>query len=391
MSKQRVAILGSTGSIGLSTLAVIDQNPNAFEITALCANTSAEALFEQIKTYRPNTALLADEASAQKLITMIADAGLATEVLSGSASLDIVASETNVDTVVAAIVGAAGLSSTMAAVTAGKRVLLANKEALVCGGRLVMEMAGHTGAELLPLDSEHNAIFQCLPNGKMKAEEVVKIHLTGSGGPFRGRNIQDLADVTPEQACAHPNWSMGPKISVDSATMMNKGLELIEACWLFDVEPSAIEIVLHPQSIVHSMVEYRDGSLLAQLGSPDMQIPIAHGLAWPTRMTSGASPLDLFGKELTFEKPDFANYPCLSLAIEAMQTGGAAPLILNAANEIAVDAFLSQRIGYLDIPKVIAATLDQISISEPNSVQEVIEQDKIVRLHTTSILSHVAA
>ena len=388
---EQIAIMGSTGSIGQSTLAVIDQNPDRYSVFALCANTNVDRLFEQACRYQPKYLAMADAPSAQRLRERIESAGLVIEVMSGAKSLSSLAAHDEVDTLVAAIVGAAGLSSTMAAVDAGKKILLANKETLVCSGGLFMEAVAKSGATLLPVDSEHNAIFQCLPSGKLvDGAGVSKIYLTGSGGPFRGKQFSQLQDITPEEACAHPNWSMGKKISVDSATMMNKGLELIEACWLFDITPNEIDLVIHPQSIVHSMVEYIDGSVLAHLGSPDMKTPIAHALAWPDRIESGAEPFNIFDASLSFEPPDLGNYPCLELAIQAANDMGAIPLVLNSANEIAVAAFLEKKMFYTDIPKVVQEMLSISNFSEPRSIDEVIEQDQNVRALTTELIEKMA-
>ncbi|MCL4162833.1 UNVERIFIED_CONTAM: hypothetical protein GTU68_029864, partial [Idotea baltica] len=381
------------GSIGQSTLAVIDQNLDKYRVSVLCANTDVDGLLKQIAKYRPNYAAMADQTSARELAQRVSCEGFETEILAGPSALIELAANEQVDTVVAAIVGSAGLPATMSAVQAGKKILLANKETLVCGGRLFMDAVKNSGATLLPIDSEHNAIFQCL-NGDQAAhvsKGVSKIYLTGSGGPFRGRRFSELSSITPDEACAHPNWSMGRKISVDSATMMNKGLELIEACWLFDVEASFIDIVLHPQSIIHSMVEYTDGSILAQLGSPDMKTPIAHALAWPERISSGSQPLNLFDKQLSFEKPDVENYPCLGFALQAAEAMGSAPLVLNAANEIAVENFLNHQIGYTDIPSVVQDILSLANFSEPQCIEEVIEQDIWVRNKSTELVYKMAS
>lgn len=378
--KENIAIMGSTGSIGLSTLAVIDQNPERFRVFALCANSDVEGIFAQAIKYQPKFLALANEIAAVKLAEKIAGTDLDTQVLAGSQSLVELAAHEEVDTLVAAIVGSAGLASTMSAVAAGKKILLANKETLVCSGRLFMDVVANSRATLLPIDSEHNAIFQCMPaNQTTDSDQIAKVYLTGSGGPFRGRRFEDLREITPDQACAHPNWSMGRKISVDSATMMNKGLELIEALWLFNLPLDKVQIVLHPQSTIHSMVEYMDGSFLAQLGSPDMKTPIAHALAWPDRIQSGAKALDILGLNLSFEEPDPANYPCLQLAIQAAKTGGSAPLVLNAANEVAVDRFLAGQIGYTEIPEIIEKVMSEAIFSEPQSIAEVIERDQSVR------------
>ena len=333
-------------------------------MVALTANQDAERLAAQCRRHRPALAVLADAAAARRLQGLLADMDRPPEVLAGPAALEQVAALPEVDIVMAAIVGAAGLLPTLAAARAGKRLLLANKEALVIAGEILMSAAAASGALLLPIDSEHNAIFQCMPPGYERGLErvgVERILLTASGGPFRDRPLAELAQVTPDQACAHPNWSMGRKISVDSATMMNKGLELIEACWLFGTRPERIQIVIHPQSVIHSLVQYVDGSVLAQLGNPDMRTPIAHALAWPERLSSGVSPLDLFAVgRLDFAPPGYDRFPCLSLAIQAAEAGGTAPTILNAANEVAVAAFLVGRIGFTAIADLVADTLARL-------------------------------
>lgn len=372
--RQWVTVLGSTGSIGLSTLDVIGAHPDRFSVYALSAHEQVVALFQQCLKYEPRYAVLRDRDRATELRGLLANTKVATQVLEGDAGLCEVAAADEVNLVVAAIVGAAGLESTLAAVNAGKKVLLANKESLVMAGRLFMDAVADSGAILLPVDSEHNAIFQCLPAGysSLAAAGVRKILLTGSGGPFRLMPRAELAAVTPDQACAHPNWSMGRKISVDSATMMNKGLEFIEACWLFHAQPGDIEVVVHPQSIVHSMVEYLDGSVLAQLGNPDMRTPIAHCLAWPERIESRVPGLDFrqLG-QLEFSAPDYQRFPCLQLAMAAMKAGGTAPAALNAANEVAVEHFLSGRLGFTQISELIAGVMEVWSNSEPNGLDAV--------------------
>lgn len=373
-----LTVLGSTGSIGLSTLDVLSRYRDRFRVFALTANTQLALLAEQCAVFEPRFAVVMHESSAQSLRNLLAERNIATEVLWGLQSLMDVASAEDVGTVVAAIVGAAGLEPTMAAVSAGKKVLLANKEALVMGGRLFTDAVKANGAVLLPVDSEHNAIFQCLPAGFSSLRDcgVRKILLTGSGGPFRETQRAALQSVTPAQAVAHPNWSMGKKISVDSATMMNKGLEFIEACWLFDAAPGDIDVVVHPQSIVHSMVEYLDGSIVAQMGRPDMRTPIAHCLAWPERINAGVEGLDLFALgSLDFYPPDYLRFPCLKMAVQAMHQGGSYPVALNAANEIAVDAFLSESIGYLQIAEVLADVMDAWHGGEPDSLLAVKEAD----------------
>jgi len=359
-----IAVLGSTGSIGVSTLDVIARHPQRFRAVALTAHRNVERMAEQCRRFAPLYAVMADPDAAARLRETLADMADPPEILQGPAALEQVAAAAEVDYVMAAIVGAAGLMSTLAATRAGKRVLLANKEALVVAGAIVMQAAADHGATLLPIDSEHNAIFQCLPpnhDDGLPQTGVERILLTASGGPFRDLPAERLADVTPRQACAHPNWSMGRKISVDSATMMNKGLEIIEACWLFDTHPDRIQVVVHPQSVIHSMVQYSDGSVLAQLGNPDMRTPIAHALAWPQRMRSGVEPLDIFAiARLDFEPPAPERFPCLRLAYRAAAEGGTAPVVLNAANEVAVAAFLDGRIGFTAIGGVVERTMDAL-------------------------------
>ncbi|BES70809.1 1-deoxy-D-xylulose-5-phosphate reductoisomerase [Marinobacter nanhaiticus D15-8W] len=375
---RQVTILGATGSIGLSTLDVIQRHPDRFRVFALTACRQVDAMLELCRLHRPKYAVMADEPSAARLAKDLpADWGI--EVLGGPGGLVQVASAPECDTVMAAIVGAAGLESTLAAVRAGKRVLLANKEALVMSGKLFMDAVVDSGAELLPIDSEHNAIFQCLPPHQVRnfsGAGVRRVLLTASGGPFRRTAADALADVSPEQACAHPNWSMGQKISVDSATLMNKGLELIEACWLFNTQPKQIEVHVHPESIIHSMVEYVDGSVLAQLGSPDMRTPIANGLAWPERIDSGVAPLDLFALgRFNFERPDLQRFPCLRLAAEAFDQGGTSPAVLNAANEEAVAAFLRRELRFTDIPVIIESVMDALPAVGADSFDIIFEKD----------------
>lgn len=381
---QWVTVLGSTGSIGNSTLDVIARHPNRYRLFALTANTRTELLLSQIELYKPRYAVMRDDSAAERLAEQVRSRGLDhTEVLAGEAGLLQVSDHTEVNTVMAAIVGAAGLAPTMAALTAGKKVLLANKESLVMAGHLFMQAAERSGATVLPIDSEHNAIFQCMPRHYQQGLERVgvrKILLTGSGGPFRQTPLAQLATVTPDQACAHPNWAMGRKISVDSATMMNKGLELIEACWLFNTTADSIDIVIHPQSVIHSMVEYVDGSVLAQLGNPDMRTPIAHGLAYPERIESGVASLDIIATaRLDFESPDYQRFPGLRLATEVARMGGTAAAVLNAANEIAVDAFLNQRIRFTDIPVIIEHVLSNTTMIEPESLLLVQKADADAR------------
>jgi 1-deoxy-D-xylulose-5-phosphate reductoisomerase len=369
-----LAVLGATGSIGASTLDVAAAHPDRYRLFALTAHASADALLELCRVHRPKYAVLSGVPGNAALAASFRD--LHVELLFGAAALEQVASDADCEAVMAGIVGAAGLASTLAAARAGKRVLLANKEALVMAGPLVMRAARESGAKLLPVDSEHNAVFQCLSDVKA----VRRIMLTASGGPFRALALDKLDAVTPDQACAHPNWVMGRKISVDSATMMNKGLEVIEARWLFDVEAGRIEVVIHPQSIVHSLVEYVDGSVIAQLSNPDMRVPIAHALAYPERIASGARPLDLAAmKSLSFERPDHQRFPCLPLAYAALRAGGTAPAALNAANEVAVEAFLAGRLPFTAIPRVIEATLNAVSNSDSMSLESIMEVDATAR------------
>ena len=389
---QAITLLGATGSIGESTLDVIARHPDKYSIFALTGNQQIEKLASQCQRHLAQFAVVNDATAAAQLRTLLNETGCKTEVLHGGEALCQVASAVQVDTVMAAIVGAAGLVPTMAAVKAGKKILLANKESLVMAGDLFMRAVAASGSVLLPIDSEHNAIFQCLPGDYKQAEQsgISKLLLSASGGPFRGWSAGQMTEITPEQACAHPNWSMGRKISVDSATLMNKGLELIEACWLFNVSPSQIEVVVHPQSVIHSLVQYRDGSVLAQLGNPDMRTPIAHALAWPQRIESGVADLDLFEvARLDFEQPDMQSFPCLQLACDAASAGGDAPAILNAANEIAVQAFLDRRIGFTQIQQVVDNTLSGLDISEPDSLDGVQESDQKARIHSANYISQI--
>ncbi len=369
-----LAVLGATGSIGASTLDVVRAHPQRYRVLALSAHGSADALLELCQLHRPRFGVLSGMAEDRALRARFAENGV--ELRFGAAALEDIAQHADCDAVMAAIVGAAGLPSTLAAARAGKRVLLANKEALVMAGPLVMRAARESGAELLPVDSEHNAVFQCFS----RSDLVRKIILTASGGPFRATPVEKLQAVTPEQACAHPNWVMGRKISVDSATMMNKGLEVIEAHWLFGVPPERIEVLIHPQSIVHSLVEYVDGSVIAQLSNPDMRVPIAHALAHPERIASGARPLDLAAmRNLAFEAPDLQRFPCLQLAYEALRAGGTAPAILNAANEVAVAAFLAGRIPFTAIAAVIEETLGSLRATPADALAQVLEADALAR------------
>lgn len=383
--KQEITILGSTGSIGVNTLDVIARHLDHYRVFALTAHSSAARLLTQCVQFRPRYAVLADEKPAAKLAQDLRALGSDTEILWGVDGLEQVAAHAHVHTVMAAIVGFAGLAPTLAAVRAGKKVLLANKEALVCAGHLLMQTVRASSSVLLPIDSEHNAIFQCLPWDKKPAEVGVRrLLLTASGGPFRDWSLEKMATATPDQACAHPNWNMGRKISVDSATMMNKGLELIEACWLFDSVPESIQIVIHPQSIVHSLVEYIDGSTLAQMGNPDMRTPIAYGLAWPKRIDSGAMGLDLIAAgRLDFTAPDEVRFPALRVAREAFVAGGTAPITLNAANEVAVAEFLAGRLPYLGIVTVVERVLTAAALSEaPQDLVALVAVDKLARRHT---------
>ena len=375
-----LTILGSTGSVGRSTLEVVALHEQAFSVYALTANNNVTRMFEQCQRFQPAVAVMKCANAAAQLQSQLADIGITDiDVASGEQAICEVAQAPEVDSVMAAIVGAAGLLPTLKAVQTGKRVLIANKEPLVMTGALFMQCAQASGATILPIDSEHNAIFQCLPHDQSTAD-VKRIHLTASGGPFCGRVWQDLQNITPAQACAHPNWSMGQKISVDSATMMNKGLELIEATALFALPTEQVTIVVHPQSIIHSMVEYADGSLLAQLGAPDMRIPIAHALSWPKRIESGANTLDITAiAQLDFQPPDMPNLPCLRLARQASIAGGSAPAILNAANEVAVNAFLAEQIAFTDIAIVIEQVLQHDLPSQVNDLDDVLNIDNKAR------------
>lgn len=390
-----LTILGSTGSIGLSTLDVVRRHRDRYRVRALCAHRQADVLFEQCLEFSPDYAVLGDPQAAAELQRRLASAALATEVLSGVEALERMAALPEVDAVMAAIVGAAGLRPTLAAARAGKRILLANKEALVMAGPVFMRVVQENGAVLLPIDSEHNAIFQSLPSGfksdlseDLAARGVKRLLLTASGGPFRQAVPELLSKVTPEQAVAHPNWSMGRKISVDSATMMNKGLEVIEAHWLFGVPADRIDVVIHPQSVIHSMVEYIDGSVIAQLGNPDMRTPIAHALAYPERIESGVASLDLFRvARFDFEMPDVERFPCLALAFRALCAGDSAPATLNAANEVAVQAFLDGQLGFMEIPALVAAALDALPPRPLLSLDDVLAADTAAREFAASYLS----
>ncbi|MGL6070864.1 1-deoxy-D-xylulose-5-phosphate reductoisomerase [Craterilacuibacter sp.] len=378
-----ITLLGSTGSIGCSTLDVLARHPERFHVVALTGFSQLDVLFGQCCRFKPLFAVVGGAASAQILRARVLDAGLATEVLHGEAALEMVASLPETHAVMAAIVGAAGLRPAMAAARAGKRVMLANKESLVVAGALFMQAVRESGAALLPVDSEHNAIFQSLPagfDGDMAAAGVEKLVLTASGGPFRQMAAADLAHVTPAQACAHPNWSMGRKISVDSATLMNKGLELIEAHWLFNMPAADIEVVVHPQSVIHSMVRYRDGSVIAQLGAPDMRTPIAYALSWPERINAGVERLDFLKLgALTFEAPCLARFPCLGLAYQALASGGDATCVLNAANEVAVAAFLAGKLSFNGIAHEVEAALAALDLSASTSIDGLMARDAETR------------
>ena len=391
---QSLTILGSTGSIGVSTLDVVARHPDRFRVVALSAHTHADRLFEQCARFRPRYAVAVDGGAAVTLRERLRSAGFGTEVLSGAEALEDIARLPEVDSVMAAIVGAAGLRAGLAAAEAGKKVMLANKEALVMAGPLFIEAVQRNRAVLLPIDSEHNAIFQALPRdfrGNLDEVGVRRILLTASGGPFREASPEQLATVTPSEACAHPNWSMGRKISVDSATLMNKGLEVIEAHWLFDAPPERIQIVIHPQSVIHSMVEYVDGSVIAQLGNPDMRTPIAHALAFPERIEAGVTALDLVQVgALTFEAPDRTRFPCLTLAYDALRAGGTAPAILNAANEVAVAAFLDSRLRFVEIAKIIELVLHRVPWTSAVSIEDILDADGRARDAASALLRAAA-
>jgi 1-deoxy-D-xylulose-5-phosphate reductoisomerase len=388
-----VSILGSTGSIGLSTLDVLARHPEDFKVLALTANTDVERLAAQCLQFEPEVAVMADATAAAQLQKRLAGRLPRTRVLSGAEGLCVAAALAEADYVMAAIVGAAGLLPALAAARAGKRLLLANKEALVVAGKLFMDTASEHGATVLPIDSEHNAVFQCMPRGfeqGLGAVGVSRILLTASGGPFLDLPLERLSEVTPEQACAHPNWKMGRKISVDSATMMNKGLEVIEACWLFDASADKVEVVIHPQSVIHSLVQYVDGSVLAELGNPDMRTPIAHALAWPDRIASGVADLNLFDvSRLDFRRPEARRFPCLQLAYAAIAAQGTAPAILNAANEVAVAAFLEERIGFMQIAEAVSATLDEMPVEAVESLDFLLDVDLRARACTEQKLTQL--
>ncbi len=394
MSKSRgITILGSTGTIGVNTLDVLSRHAGDYHVFALTANTGVDRLYQQCVEFKPQFAAMVDEDSASKLAEKLKSNGCETSVLSGIEGLEFVAGHEQVDYVMAAIVGAAGLLPTLAAARAGKRVLLANKEALVMSGAIFMDEVRKHRAELLPIDSEHNAIFQCMPEDFARGLEntgVNRILLTASGGPFRTTPLDQLDEVTPAQAVAHPNWVMGRKISVDSATMMNKGLEVIEACWLFDTTADKIQVVIHPQSVIHSMVSYNDGSVLAQMGNPDMRTPIAHALGWPKRIESGVEPLDIFAvARLEFEQPDYQRFPCLRMAYQSLKIGGTATTVLNAANEVAVDAFLNNQLGFSRIASVIEKTLETVTMQEVDGLETVLAADALARSTATDFVKRL--
>ena len=378
-----ITILGATGTIGVNTLDVISQQRDRFSVYALTADSNVDAMFEQCRQWNPAFAVMVQDTAGEELDRRIQDADLDTRVLTGTQALESVVTDERVDYVMAGIVGAAGLLPNLAAAKAGKRVMLANKESLVMSGQLFMDAVRDNNAELLPIDSEHNAVFQCMPpNFEQGLDDigVTRILLTASGGPFRSIPLEELEHVTPAEACAHPNWVMGRKISVDSATMMNKGLEVIEACWLFGTSPQQVEVVIHPQSVIHSMVEYVDGSVLAQLGNPDMRTPIAYSLGWPERCASGVDRLNLFDvRKLDFEEPDYDRFPCLRLAKDAMAMGGTAPAILNAANEVAVAAFLDEKTSFTSIPTLVEHALKHIEVREASELQTILEDDGYAR------------
>ncbi|MEQ1558358.1 MAG: 1-deoxy-D-xylulose-5-phosphate reductoisomerase [Methyloglobulus sp.] len=389
-----LCILGATGSIGVSTLDVAARHPHLYKIVALTANSNIDALFEQCLAHHPQYAVVVNEEKSKEFQQKVSNSVVADiKVLTGSKALEEVATLPEVDSVMAAIVGAAGLLPSLAAAKAGKTVLLANKEALVMSGDIFMDAVATAGAHLLPIDSEHNAIFQCMPadyKTGTDGKQVRRILLTASGGPFREMPIEQMADVTPEQAVAHPNWDMGKKISVDSATMMNKGLEMIEACLLFKLLPEQIQVVIHPQSVIHSMVDYVDGTVLAQMGNPDMRIPIAHAMAWPERFDSGAKPLNIFDvRRMDFEEPNLERFPCLRLAYQAISIGGTMPAVLNAANEIAVEAFLDRQIKFTDIPVIIERCMDTIVRAAADTLAVILEHDQHARVVAKQIIAEI--
>jgi 1-deoxy-D-xylulose-5-phosphate reductoisomerase len=389
-----ICILGATGSIGVSTLDVVGRHNHLYKVIALTANTNIETLYEQCLEHHPEVVVVVDQSKAIVFEEKLKNSPIADiKVLSGAKALEQVATLDNVDSVMAAIVGAAGLLPSLAAAKAGKTILLANKEALVMSGAIFMQAVSDSGAQLLPIDSEHNAIFQCMPAGYktgMQAKQARRILLTASGGPFRETPVDQLVNVTPDQAVAHPNWDMGRKISVDSATMMNKGLEMIEACILFAMTPDQIQVVIHPQSVIHSMVDYVDGTVLAQMGNPDMRIPIAYSMAWPDRFDSGVEPLNIFDVgRMDFQEPDLERFPCLRLAYEAIAAGGIMPTILNAANEIAVEAFLNESVRFTDIPVIIERCMKQFEAKVANTLEIILEADQQARLVSSQIIAEL--
>ena len=389
-----ICILGATGSIGVSTLDVVARHRNLYKVVALTANNNIDALYEQCLEHHPEVVVVVDEGKAQTFKEKLKESTVSDiKVLSGAKALEQVATLDNVDSVMAAIVGAAGLLPSLAAAKAGKIVLLANKEALVMSGSIFMQAVAESGAQLLPIDSEHNAIFQCMPAGYkagMQAKEARRILLTASGGPFREMPVDQLVNVTPAQAVAHPNWDMGRKISVDSATMMNKGLEMIEACLLFDMKPDQIQVVIHPQSVIHSMVDYVDGTVLAQMGNPDMRVPIAHSMAWPERFDSGVEPLNIFDVgRMDFQEPNLERFPCLRLAYEAINAGGIMPTVLNAANEIAVEAFLDERVRFTDIPVIIERCMKKFVVKVADTLEIILDVDQQARVAAKQIIEEL--
>ncbi len=390
-----ICILGATGSIGVSTLDVVARHSDKYKVIALTANTNIDVLYEQCIVHTPEYVVVVNEEKAELFKQKIKNSTVSDiKVMSGAKSLEVVSTLDNVDSVMAAIVGAAGLLSSLAAAKAGKTVLLANKESLVMSGDIFMQAVRESGAKLLPIDSEHNAIFQCMPAGYVAGNDVKearRILLTASGGPFRETPVEELHDVTVAQAVAHPKWSMGRKISVDSATMMNKGLELIEACLLFNMSPDDIQVVIHKQSIIHSMVDYVDGTVLAQMGNPDMRVPIAHAMAWPDRFESGVEPLNIFDvKQMDFAEPSLERFPCLRLAYEAIKAGGIMPTVLNAANEIAVDEFLNERIKFTDISVVIEQCMSNFSADKADSLEHILDADKQARDQSYKIIKEMS-
>ncbi len=386
-----LCILGATGSIGVSTLDVAARHNHLYKVVALTANNNIDLLFEQCLIHHPEVVVVVDETKAQLFSDKLQQTSISDiKVLSGTKSLEVVATLENVDSVMAAIVGAAGLLPSLAAAKAGKTILLANKEALVMSGSIFMQAVAESGAQLLPIDSEHNAIFQCMPAGYqsgMQAKQARRILLTASGGPFREMPLEKLVDVTPAQAVAHPNWDMGRKISVDSATMMNKGLEMIEACILFAMTPDQIQVVIHPQSVIHSMVDYVDGTVLAQMGNPDMRVPIAYSMAWPDRFDSGVEPLNIFDvRRMDFQEADLDRFPCLRLAYQAINSGGIMPTVLNAANEIAVEAFLNEQVRFTDIPVIIERSMGKFVVKPASSLEIILEADHQARIAAKEII-----